>query len=85
MTSPGVARGRQGAVSVREALRAPIGSPPLREIAKRARRIAVLVDDLSRPTPADTLLPEAIGRGTSHLGTTSRGGPGVSPGVIEPT
>ena len=46
--------------AVHEALNAPIGCPPLRELGRAARRVAVLVDDLSRPTPAQVLLPAVI-------------------------
>lgn len=46
-----------GDAGIRAAFAAPIGSPPLRELAKGRRSAAILVDDLSRPTPAFRLLP----------------------------
>ena len=46
--------------AVREALSSPIGSPPLREVARGAHKVVVLIDDLSRPTPAHLLLPHVI-------------------------
>jgi len=46
--------------AVRQSLADPIGCRPLRELGKGARRVAVLVDDLSRPTPAHILLPPVI-------------------------
>ncbi len=42
---------------VRMALRKPIASPPLREVAAGKERVALIVDDLTRPTPASDLLP----------------------------
>jgi len=46
--------------AVREALSSPIGSPPLRELAAGAHKVVILIDDLSRPTPAHVLLPHVI-------------------------
>jgi nickel-dependent lactate racemase len=45
---------------IREALASPIGGPPLRELARGARTVAIVVDDLSRPTPAHLLLPHVL-------------------------
>ncbi len=42
---------------IRAAFAAPVGSPTLEEIAGGGRSAAILVDDLSRPTPAYRLLP----------------------------
>jgi lactate racemase len=39
------------------ALAAPIGTAPLRELARGKSRIVLLVDDLTRPTPTHLLLP----------------------------
>jgi nickel-dependent lactate racemase len=61
-----------GDVGIREAFANPIGSQPLREIAQGKRSAAIIVDDLSRPTPAHRLLPyifeelEAAGIGVSQ-------------------
>lgn len=49
-----------GEAGIRAAFADPIGSPPLRELAKGRRSAAILVDDLSRPTPAYRLLPYVL-------------------------
>lgn len=41
-------------------VRSPVAGPPLRELARGARRVAVLVDDLTRPTPAAAILPHVL-------------------------
>ncbi len=46
-----------GDEGIRRALAEPIGAPPLRELAKGRRDACILVDDISRPTPAYRLLP----------------------------
>lgn len=38
------------------ALRDPVGAPPVASVAAGARRVAVIVDDLTRPTPAAAVL-----------------------------
>ena len=43
--------------TLRHALSTPIGSPPLRELARGKRSAAIVVDDLTRPTPASVVLP----------------------------
>ena len=43
--------------ALRRALAAPIGTPPLHELARGKRSAAVVVDDLTRPTPASVILP----------------------------
>ncbi|HHY46516.1 MAG TPA: nickel-dependent lactate racemase [Firmicutes bacterium] len=58
---------------VREALRNPIGSPPLREIARGHRQAVILVSDITRPVPSRLLLPpileelKAAGMGPSQI------------------
>ena len=42
------------------ALRAPAGQPPLTTLAAQRRRVAIVVDDLTRPTPADVILPHLV-------------------------
>lgn len=42
------------------AVRSPRSGPPLRELARGARRVSVLVDDLTRPTPAAAILPQML-------------------------
>jgi nickel-dependent lactate racemase len=40
-----------------QAVRQPIGTPPLRELAAGARTAVIAVDDITRPTPAAAVLP----------------------------
>jgi nickel-dependent lactate racemase len=40
-----------------QALERPVGQPPIRELARGSSRPLVIVDDLTRPTPAGRLLP----------------------------
>ncbi len=47
--------------SVRQALRSPLGSPPLQQVARGKRRAAVVVSDITRPVPYRTLLPPLLG------------------------
>ena len=62
-----------GDAGIREAFANPIGSSTLREIAQGKRSAAIIVDDLSRPTPAHRLLPyifeelEAAGIGVNQI------------------
>jgi nickel-dependent lactate racemase len=39
------------------AFEAPVGQPPIRELARGKRRPVVIVDDLTRPTPAHRVMP----------------------------
>src|SRR3990167_6029983 len=39
------------AAQAREALRQPIGTPRLAELARGKQRVAILIDDIMRPTP----------------------------------
>ena len=47
---------------VKEALDNPIGSPRIEELASPGMRVAILFDDLTRPTPADLVFPEILNR-----------------------
>ena len=40
-----------------EAVRAPVGTRPLRELVAAGERLAVVIPDLTRPLPSDRLLP----------------------------
>lgn len=42
---------------VRDSLRRPLGAPQVRDLAKGKKQVAVLFDDLSRPTPAHRIVP----------------------------
>jgi nickel-dependent lactate racemase len=46
-----------GEAGIRKALAEPIGAPPLREVARGRRDAAILIDDLTRPTPSYRFLP----------------------------
>ncbi len=45
---------------VERALEEPIGTPPFRELLGRGRRVAFLVDNFARATPAYEILPPAL-------------------------
>ncbi len=50
---------------IEAAVSAPVGTPPLEELARGCSDCCILVDDLTRPTPARRVLPpllEALGR-----------------------
>ncbi len=46
--------------AMRDALLQPIGAPALRELAAGKKRAVLIVDDLTRPTPAALILPFLI-------------------------
>jgi len=46
--------------SITEALKRPIGIPPLHKLAKQGKRVVLLVDDLTRPTPQKEILPTVL-------------------------
>ena len=46
--------------AVVEALRRPIGAPPLRELARGRRRACIVVSDVTRPVPYRVLLPPLL-------------------------
>lgn len=46
--------------AVREALRNPIGTPPLRDIVKPGEQVALIVNDITRLTRTDLLLPPVV-------------------------
>ena len=43
------------------ALRDPVGAPSLASLAAGTRRVVIIVDDLTRPTPVETVLPLVLG------------------------
>ncbi len=43
-----------------QALRQPMGSPPLRELARADDTVVIVFSDLTRPTPNDRLLPPLL-------------------------
>jgi nickel-dependent lactate racemase len=46
--------------AVRQALRQPIGSPPLAELVRPADRVAIVFSDITRPTPNHIILPAIL-------------------------
>ena len=48
--------------AISEALDKPIGSPTLDRLATPGQRVTILIDDNTRPTPADILLPPVLDR-----------------------
>jgi len=45
---------------IRAAFNKPIGSPPLRELAQGKHEVAIIFDDISRPTRAAELIPYVL-------------------------
>lgn len=45
---------------IADALRQPVGQPPISELARGCRRALVILDDLTRPTPAERMLPPLL-------------------------
>lgn len=43
--------------AVRDALRHPIGTPPLRELVQPSDTVGIVCNDITRPTPYPTILP----------------------------
>ncbi len=48
------------ATAIVDALRRPLGGPPLRELVRGAARVAVVFPDLTRPMPNRTVLPPLL-------------------------
>jgi lactate racemase len=48
------------AAEVRRSLAAPIGSPRLASLARKGMKVAVVMDDVSRPTPVGLILPAVL-------------------------
>ena len=42
---------------IRHALQKPLGTPRLREMAKKGNQVCILFDDLPKPTPASRIVP----------------------------
>ncbi len=45
---------------VSEVLANPTGTPPLKELARGKRRVLIVADDISRPTPVHAVLPPVL-------------------------
>ncbi len=52
--------------AITQALRRPLNSPPLRELATPDDTVAILFSDITRPTPNDRLLPPLLAE-LSHI------------------
>lgn len=50
-----------GSDGIASAFASPIGTRPLRELARGKQRPCIVVDDLSRPTPGERLVPAVLG------------------------
>jgi nickel-dependent lactate racemase len=48
------------AEEVRRSLESPIGSPRLSDLVEEGMEVALVIDDVSRPTPVDLLLPAVL-------------------------
>jgi nickel-dependent lactate racemase len=48
------------AKSVRDALRLPIASKPLKELVKSTDKVAIVFNDITRPTPYEIILPALL-------------------------
>jgi nickel-dependent lactate racemase len=48
------------AAQIEAAFANPIGTPPIRELARGRTSATIVVDDVSRPTPASTLVPYVL-------------------------
>lgn len=59
-STPMLAAAGDAAALTREAVRRPIGTPPLRELARGRRSALIVCDDISRPTPVHRLLPPIL-------------------------
>lgn len=46
--------------AIQEALRQPVGSPPLRHIAKRGNRVCIVFTDITRASPDHLLIPPLL-------------------------
>ncbi len=48
------------AAEIRRALSNPVATTTLTELARGAKRIVIVADDITRPTPTDVILPEIL-------------------------
>ncbi|MHB8896395.1 MAG: lactate racemase domain-containing protein [Candidatus Geothermincolia bacterium] len=57
LDAPGFKKPALDSEGMKKAFEAPIGSPGLVELAKGAREVAIVFDDMTRPTPVREMLP----------------------------
>ncbi|MFH1150371.1 MAG: lactate racemase domain-containing protein, partial [Actinomycetota bacterium] len=60
LSPPGFSRPALGEEGIRSAVVTPTGTLPLGELAARAGEVAVVFDDMTRPTPVYALLPPLL-------------------------
>lgn len=51
---------RKGPEAVAYAIRNPIGSPGLKELARAGQKVAIVTSDISRPLPSSEILPSVL-------------------------
>jgi len=51
---------QEGEMTLREALRQPLGTDPLRDIARPGQKVVIVTSDLTRPCPSHRLLPVVL-------------------------
>lgn len=51
---------RTGIDAVRDALKHPIGTPRLRDMAKPGQKVVIITSDITRPCPSHLIVPELI-------------------------
>ena len=56
----GISAPGDSAQEVARALSRPIGTPPLRELARGKRKIAIVTSDITRPMPSRDVLPAVL-------------------------
>lgn len=56
----GAGRPELGEEAIAAAIRDPIGSPPIRELAAGRRKAVIIFDDMTRPTPVDRIAPIVV-------------------------
>jgi nickel-dependent lactate racemase len=61
-TAEATARGPDPERAIEDALAHPIGTPPLEDLVGAHDRVMILVDDITRPTPAGAILPHLLRR-----------------------
>ncbi len=51
---------KSGEELIRDAMEHPVGSPPLRELAKGKKRVVIIASDHTRPVPSRLIIPEML-------------------------
>ncbi len=61
LSPPGFEKPALSPAAIGEALENPVGCPPLSRLAEGAKRVAIVFDDMTRPTPVSDILPVVLG------------------------